>query len=168
MPIVRFAPSETDLIEANKLWLRQELWTRGNLLFFVCGAVIFALLALHFASDAGFGLSLVAAGMGAVTWLLAVSLILGIMRLWLPRRARHRFAQQKPLHSEVQLTWSEDGITFETESGYSRHAWDEFEKWAESRAVFILFYTDRLFSFVPKRALSAGEADELRSLLRRS
>ena len=169
MPSVRFVPSEADLIEANKFCLQSELRTRGNLLFFICGAVLFALLALHVASEAEFGLGgLAAAAAGVITWIIAVCLILGIMRLRLPRRTRQQFRQQRSLYCEVQLTWSEQGITFAAENAHSRHAWDEFVKWAESNALFILFYTDRLFTFVPKRALSDSEVNELRALLRRN
>lgn len=166
MASVRFVPSEADLIEANKLWLKTEVRTRGNLLFFASGAVLFALVALHAASAAGFGRDALAAAAGVITWVIAVCLILGIMRLWLPRRIRRQFRQQRSLRNEVQLTWSEQGITFEAENGHSRHAWDEFGRWAESKAIFILFYTDRLFTFVPKRALSESDVNELRALLR--
>ncbi len=166
MPTVTFTPSETDLIEANKLWLRTELRRRGNLLFFLCGAVIFAALASHIAADAGIRPRLLAIGGGVILWLAGVILILGVLRLQLPRRARKSFARNRVLHDAVKLSWSQDGLSFETERGHSQHDWDEFPKWAESEAVFIIFHADRLFHFIPKRALSVSESDELRSLLR--
>lgn len=166
MPTVNFTPCESDLVEANKLWFRSELWRRGNLLFYLAGAFVFALIASHFASDAGFDPGVPAAALGIVTWVVAVALIQGYYRLRLPRRAREQFAQRKSLHDAVQLSWSEDGIIMEAASGHSRHGWDEFGTWSESAEIFILFFEDRLFTFVPKRVLSTSDIDGLRSRLR--
>ena len=166
MPTVRFTPSESDVVEANKLWLRRELVRGGNLLFFFCGGVVFGVLGWHFASDFGFDRSAGFAA-GVLVWLVGTSLILGIMRLRLPRLVRRDFQEQRILREEVELGWSEDGVTVTTERGHSRHTWDEFKTWAESQAVFIIFHTNRMFTFIPKRVLSAGEIAGLRDLLNR-
>lgn len=162
-----FVPSERDLIDANLLWLRLELRKAGNQLFLLSGAVLFALIAWHAASDADFRPRLAAAGLGVLLWIAAVGLILGIRRLSLPRRTRRQLRQQKSLQSEARLSWSEDGIQFETAEAHSRHAWGEFASWAESETIILLFHADKIFHFIPKRALSASEIDDLRALLRR-
>ena len=166
MPTVRFTPSETDVVEANKLWLRRELFRGGNLLFFFCGGVVFGVLGWHFASDFGFDRSAGFAA-GVLVWIVGSSLILGIMRLRLPRLVRRDFEEQRILRDEVELCWSEDGITVTTERGHSRHTWDEFKTWAESEAVFNIFHTNRMFTFIPKRALSVSETAEIRAMLSR-
>jgi hypothetical protein len=167
MPVVKFKLSESDVVEANKLWLRRELVRPGNLLFFLCGGVVFAVLGWHFASDFGFD-RWAGFGAGLLVWIVGTSLILGIMRLRLPRLVRRDFEEQRLLHDEVELSWSEDEVTVKTERGHSRHGWDEFRKWAESGAVFIVFHTNRMFTFIPKRALSESETAEIRDMLRRS
>jgi hypothetical protein len=165
MPTVKFTPSESDVVEANKLWLRRELVRGGNLLFFFCGGVVFAVLGWHFASDFGFDRR-AGFGAGVLVWIVGTSLILGIMRLRLPRLVRRDFEERRILRDEVELSWSEDdGVTVKTERGHSRHGWDEFKTWAESKAVIIIFHTNRMFTFIPKRALSESEIAGLRDLL---
>lgn len=126
----------------------------------------FGCVGWHMASNAGLNPQFAFAA-AVAAWLAIVSLVLGMLRLQLPGRTRRRFSEERSLHGEVRLSWSEDHLTFETSNGHSRHSWDEFGKWAESKAVFIVFYTERLFSFVPKRVLSSNEVEELRELLAR-
>lgn len=166
MPTIRYTPSEDDLIEANRLWFNRELRRGGNLLFFFCGGWIFGLLGWHFGSDAGID-PLLAFGAGILVWLAGLFLILANMRRQIPKRVRREFAEQRALRDEVELNWSDDGLTATTAHGHSQHGWDEFRSWAENEAVFLLFHAERLFTAVPKRALSEAQVDELRGMISR-
>ena len=166
VPTISYTPSEADLIEANRLWFRRELRRGGNLLFFFCGGWIFGLVGWHFGSDAGFD-PLLAFGAGILVWLAGLFLILANMRRQIPKRVRREFAEQRALRDEVELSWSDDGLTATTAHGHSQFGWDEFRSWTENEAVFLLFHAERLFTVVPKRALSEDQVDELRRLLSR-
>lgn len=168
MGSVKFVPSERDLFEANKIWLGRELKKPSNLLFFLSVAVLAALLACYIAEHGRLRWNAAAAGVGAALWLVALGLILGAIRLRLPAMSRRSFAQQKWLRDEVEVTWSDEGILFETSKSHSRHDWDDFGKWAENRTVFVLFFADSLFSMIPKRVLTAHEVDDLRARLART
>ncbi len=167
MSSVTYTPSETDVAEANKLWLRSELRRQLNWPFLLGGAVLCALAGSFYVSDGGLVAIYVAAATGVAVWLSVLCVIVGSIRIWLPRAARKQFSRARSLFREVQVSWSADSITMETANGYSRHTWDEFANWAENKSVLGMFYTDRVFAFIPKRALSSAQADELRSILRR-
>ncbi|WP_166039909.1 YcxB family protein [Sphingosinicella sp. YJ22] len=162
---VRFVPSEADLLEANKIWLGMELRKPSNLIFFLSVTVLAALFACYIAADGQLRWSAQAGAIGAALGLVALGLILVVIRLRLPAMSRRSFAQQKWLGDEVEMTWSDDGILFETCNSHARHDWDGFGKWSENGAVFVLFFTDSLFSMIPKRVLAAHEADDLRTRL---
>ncbi len=166
MQTVSFTPSERDLVEANKLWLRSELRTRGNLLYLFSASLLCGFVGAWYAAGRSFSSSVQGAATGiAVLWLLLL-FIIGALRLSLPRRARQQFRQQRSIQRDAVLTWGADGLTMVTTSGYSRHTWAEFSKWAESEEIIGLFFTDRLLTFIPKRALSPDELTDLRRTLK--
>jgi hypothetical protein len=167
MTRVKFVPSEADLLEANKIWLGQELKKPSNLLFFLSMAVLAVLLACYIA-EGRLRWNAAAASIGAALGLVALGLMLAAIRLRLPAMSRRSFAQQKWLRDEAEVTWSDDFILFETSNSHSRHDWDGFSKWAESDTVFVLFFADSLFSMIPKRVLTAPEIDDLRARLGRA
>ena len=165
MPTATFTPSEKDLIEANRLWFRSSLKSRGNVAFVVCGALICAAVAFHTVSDRMPTEIAMAVAAGVIFWSVVIALLVFGYPLMVPRQVRKQFKMQKSLHETVTLTWSDDEIRFETENSHSRHGWGDFPKWAEGRAIFLLYFTDNMFIFIPKAALAAGDADDLRSRL---
>jgi hypothetical protein len=167
MPAVQFTPEEADFIEAGRLSFRANLWRPTNLWLLAGGAILCAIVARHVALDHGFGSPALALFAGVLFWLAAAALVVLALQALLPARARARLRTQRSLADEVRLSWSEDEIMFETASGYASHRWGEYQRWSESDALFILFFTDRLINFIPKRSLQAAEVETLRSLLDR-
>ena len=62
--------------------------------------------------------------------------------------------------------FSDDGLHFRTTAGESRLSWNLFRGWSEADRVFALFPSPVTFVPIPKRAMTPGQQEELRSLLR--
>jgi hypothetical protein len=62
--------------------------------------------------------------------------------------------------------FSDDGLRFRTAAGESRLSWNLFMGWSEVARVFALLPSPVTFVPIPKRAMTPGQQEELRSLLR--
>jgi YcxB-like protein len=62
--------------------------------------------------------------------------------------------------------FSADGLHFRTTAGESRLNWNLFTGWSEADRVFALFPSPVTFVPIPKRAMTAAQQEELRSLMR--
>ena len=82
-----------------------------------------------------------------------------------PLGTRKTFRQQKALQSQLTMGWSIDGYTIESERGRWVSPWSDYLAWAEDKDVLIALQTARMFNLIPKRALEAGDLDEIRSHL---
>ena len=165
MPSATFTPTSADLVDANQLWFTNNLKSSRQYLAYAFGGAFFAALAVWLAYPELVGaLALTAAAAaGVVFWTILLAGILGLNYLLLPRKAHRIFAQHKALHAVTHVRWNEEGIVFETEHGHSRHFWTDFVDMAENETLVLLFQSENLFNFVPKRALSTADAAELAS-----
>ncbi|MEQ1954556.1 YcxB family protein [Mesorhizobium sp. CN2-181] len=93
----------------------------------------------------------------------ALGAILLSIHILLPWRVRRIFAQQKSLHDEIHIDWSDEEIAFKSERGYFKFRWNDFVKIAESKEVIILHQSDVMFNFIPKRVLSTDQAASMMS-----
>ena len=75
----------------------------------------------------------------------------GINHVLVPRRARKLFRQQKSLHAEASIGWSDEGFSDKSELTTSLHPWTHYRRWGENKAVLVMFLTDTQFNLVPKR-----------------
>ena len=117
------------------------------------------------------------AAMTSASWLLIVSIIpaylvlaylvvLAIHFVYVPWYARSAFKQQKTLHVQADLSWSENGFAISTEDANSLIPWNKYLKWAENDRTILLFLAPTLYHVIPKRALSSpGEIDDFRQIL---
>ena len=105
----------------------------------------------HFASVA------MAALCGLLYWLVIFSLIIAVGYLQLSRRVRHVFHQQKALHDEATVEWSDAGISFISQRGHSNFAWEDFIGVVVDRDVIIFRQSELLINFIPTRILNAAQ-----------
>lgn len=94
---------------------------------------------------------------GVIIWTFFLGIFFLMNYLFIPRRARRIFLQQKNLHNEVALQWSDGGVSFKSAKGSSNFSWSDFIRIAENRHAIILLQSDALFNFIPKRVLSSDE-----------
>jgi hypothetical protein len=81
--------------------------------------------------------------------------------------ASKSYSDDARLHRDVSADFDEDAIRTETKIGRSELYWSAFTGYAESRTVFILYLSRKLFLIIPKQPLASAEIDCLRELFRR-
>lgn len=83
-----------------------------------------------------------------------------------PLQVRVMFRANPKFHEEHELTFSDSGIHFKTNTIDSQINWDHYSKVIESPHIFLLIYGKMMYSVIPKRAFAGGEKLEaFRSLL---
>lgn len=110
---------------------------------------------------------IVAAGAGLYAALL-LSLIMGITLLLLPRRTRKLFAQQRSIHRRFDYGWSDEGLEASSDLGNIRRGWDEFHGWRRVPSAFLIYHNTQMFEFLPLRAMTGEQAEDLRATMIRS
>jgi YcxB-like protein len=68
---------------------------------------------------------------------------------------------------DITADISEDGVHVVTAFEESQLKWNAIVRFLESDKIFIFFYSDMIFSVVPKRAFAPSEIDPFRDLLHR-
>ncbi len=76
-----------------------------------------------------------------------------------PRTARRIFRQQPSLAEPVTVSWSPDGLQYQSRTGSSLHEWDKMHYWSRSRSTFLFAANERLHHIVPVDALGSAAAD---------
>jgi hypothetical protein len=102
------------------------------------------LVALHFGDARYFWLGVVFCAVGLVYPVLSAIMMLVLPRLMVAGNPR--------LRDEYRLTFSDDGIVFQTVSIDSRLAWSLYTSAAVVRDFYLLYYGRRQFTVIPKRA----------------
>jgi hypothetical protein len=83
----------------------------------------------------------------------------------LRRYFRKRYRTDQRFKHDLTLQISENGLHFVTPSSETQAKWDAVVRYLESKDIFMLFSAPMIFSIIPKRAFSPGEADTFRDLL---
>ncbi|GEM_PF-5185791 len=126
----------------------------------------------------GYGLLMIAryalqenwSGVMLHTPLFCIGLLL-LVWMWLANRwllpvfARQQIARDKSLQDETVISWGPEQIAFQNIRSQSQWAWDDFYRWQEAPGGLLLWRSDRLYSYVPKRVLTGDQITELRAIL---
>lgn len=161
METASFQPTADDLLAGNRLFYRTSLRSWRVARAFLLGGAVFAAVFLSCVWGQGLIVMAFTAIGGVVGWAVALGVILLGNYLQLPRRVRRIYAQQKALHDGVEVTWSEAGITITSSRGGGTFNWSDFLRMHRDDHVVILLQSEALFNFIPIRALTAQQADNI-------
>ena len=81
-----------------------------------------------------------------------------IARDWVIRRA---FRQGEAMHTAIRIDWDAEAIRFHTDMSNSEYRWTRFYRWMASKKSLLLYRDSQFFIVIPKRALGAGEAEDM-------
>ena len=169
VPAIRFTPTEADYVAASRAnyIIRWRSWPR------MCGLLIAAALGMLGGGvlgyvDAGridgFVIRLALFYGGCV--IAGIILGGGASLLLLPLKTRRMFAQQPAYREPMTFEWSDEAVAFESVLSRTRIGWVQLFRSRETRRDFLLYLSDTVFLFVPKRALTDEQAADLRIRLR--
>jgi hypothetical protein len=158
MPSTSFEPDAADLIAANRLHFWSSLRWRRTILGYFAGGALFAVIGMMFMWDSSGAAAVAGVIVGFAFWSLVLASILLVNFLLIPMRSRRTFVQQKALQYRVDVEWSDVGVSLTSEQGKSKFQWRDFLRVEQGKDVILLFQSEHLFNFIPKRALSANHA----------
>lgn len=165
---VRFRLDEDDMVHAARLFalssLRQHKTQTGLIALFLVILVLMSLIAgIVFPLDterlARHWPYVLLASLFPFLIVFALGLVVN------PLLARRIYRQQRSLHGEIGLSWTDERLEFDSEYGQFAMPWSHFTRWAEDKRTFVLFESDRLYRIVPKRVLDADTELSLRERL---
>jgi hypothetical protein len=159
MHSVSFQATPEDLLAASRLNFSITLKSKRVIRAYIGGGVILAVLAGVAAWQWSIGPVPLIAAIGLGYWVALLSLIFLSAYLRLPRQIKRIFDQQKLLHEETTVEWSDAGISFTSARAYSNFAWSDFIKIVRGREVIILRQSDVVMNFIPSRALSQEQLE---------
>lgn len=161
MQTVSFTPTPDDLLAAYRLNVRTT-WKSGRMVrAYLIGGGVVGVIAAGCALAWELAPVATAAVTGFVYWVVALTGIVLATYLRLPRQVRRIFDQQKSLHRETTVTWTQAHITFESSQGQTRHDWADFLMIVQSRNVVILRQSEALMNFIPTRVLNAAQIETI-------
>jgi hypothetical protein len=151
---IRFKPTEEDGLNA----LRSSTMPSWGMFLFVL------LLGLLFLV----GIFLINHDFLLAGWLwLALSAAIGIGVYEVPRIQVRRSLRNNPsAHGEIVYIFDDKGSFATFPMGESRLDWGAYTKYKETGPMFLLFFSPYRYTWIPKRAMSPEQAEELRGLLK--
>lgn len=138
-----------------KLQFRRSVWNclKGGLIGIVIILLVIALTDGLRASDV-----LAVALIGSV----ALTAVLVVGWLTLPRRARQVFRESAGLHEQHRYELDETGFTTTQTSGHLRANWSDLVKWDETDEIFVIFPNRLMGYLIPKGQVSPEFVDYAR------
>lgn len=160
---VRFMPKPEDMIAAQRCFYVVRCLKPSAFAWYAAAFIVVAVFVFVEMPQAPWywiGAVLAAALAGGTLTPMA------ILRWRVPRVARRIYHQQRNLHRDLTLAWDDDELRYTWAKGHSRSAFADYLRWAENRDIILLFHSDTLFQFIPKRVLDHAQIEDLRSIAR--
>lgn len=157
--------TEDYLASASRVWFA---WRRPKKHWAIMFAVFFAAFSTMFIPGLGDedGLSIaVAVVLNTALAAVATAVVATLLHILVPWRAKKNFRQQKSIHDEAAIGWSDEGFTHKSALFTSLHPWTHYLAWGENKDVLVMFLTDNQFNLVPKRHVPEDALEELKNLL---
>src|SRR2546428_7228240 len=99
-------------------------------------------------------------------FLLVASLQLFLRIVYVPRRTRRLYSQERNLQLPFESVCTERGIEWTNPNGRTQLPWSHVIRWKEGDTLSVLSQSDLVFNMVPKRCFAQPEQVEaFRSLL---
>jgi hypothetical protein len=113
------------------------------------------------------GIFLIDHDLALIGWMwLAVSAAIGLASYEIPRlRVRRSFRNTPSAQNEICFKLSLDGTEVLFAMGKSQREWRAYTSYKENASFFLLYLSPAQYSWIPKRAMSAQQIEELRGLL---
>ncbi len=70
---------------------------------------------------------------------------------------------QRHLQEELTVTWDTQGLRAATLNSDTRTPWPHYRRWREDARVVLLYQSDALFQFIPKRVLGKDQVTDLQT-----
>lgn len=157
---IAFTLTSDDYVAAQQLYLRGRYsHPLMRVLLAILGILFLTGLFLP-TGDAFFNALMVGAGAGGL------AMVPFSYYVFMPRRARKLYDQQKTLHQPIEAVWSETG--YDARSGETRGnvVWSDYHKWAADDKIVLLYQADNLFQMVPRAALTDAQFEDMHALAR--
>jgi hypothetical protein len=162
-----FLPNTIDLIAASRLHFWSSFKWKLTVWGYVAGCLLFAVIGALFTQLESGWPPMIGAGLGIVFWSFVLICIFTMNYILIPARSRRAFRQLKTLQSATDVSWSSKGVQLQSAQGSSDFDWRDFVRIVEGQYVILLFQSDYLFNFIPKRAVSDEQARDLIALANR-
>jgi hypothetical protein len=165
---VEFTCSERDFLDAHRL--HHTLSLKGRRFLFLVSMIGIAV----------FGISMIGGDIGkSTTWIHALGafapfifllaiLILVNRTLFLPRMARRQFLQNKEFRNPFKIGVRPPHIVLSSKNGFHATPTADFLKWSDNSKCILLYRSDRMFNFIPKRVLGDALHQKLIAELNRA
>ena len=146
--------SKNDLL--NFYRLHSKLETKHLILIVLIMAMIF----IYIATTQSNPVALIISG-----------LVGGILGVWFYKyvyitlKSNRIYKQQKSLHSGFDLEITDHGIIISSENGHGSNNWEDFIKYKENSNYLLLYYSDALFTMIPKKQITKASLDILNANL---
>ncbi|HEX2698321.1 MAG TPA: YcxB family protein [Anaerolineales bacterium] len=139
----------TDYLEANLLHIQPARWTRiiWYSVFAITGCILIISLYLAITSR-----RFLVETFPYITIVLVLVISFPLYRyIFLPRRAKQIFEQQKELAVPFQMEVSDTGLAFKNQYSNSNRPWSNFRKWKVNKKILLLYFSDISFVMIPIR-----------------
>ncbi len=144
-----------DYVAANKLHMQQRGWKRVAWIVFWVVLGVGALLSADVAvQDPDAGLT------PLLLILLVAALQLFLRIVYVPRRARRLYRQQRNLQLPFESVCTDSGIEWTNPNGRTQLPWSHVIRWKEGDTLFVLYQSALMFNMVPKRCFAQPEQVE--------
>jgi YcxB-like protein len=95
------------------------------------------------------------------------SIVIRIAAFEVPRmRARRAFKNSPSIQGEIDVTFTDKGAVWKYPTGESYLNWQGYIKHKETGVAFLLYHSPDRYTFIPKRAMSPEQIEELRGMLK--
>jgi hypothetical protein len=160
-----FQMEPQDLVHAQKLHFRFNLKSRAGVvrlaLLWLLAVAAFAALLNGLGSET-FAPTVIFAFVSPIA---IVGIPFLIVQTMSGRAARKVLGQQKTLQKPIQLSWTDDGVVFESDFGDARMKWTDFFTTRQDRHIIMLYESPRLYRMIPKRVLTDAQRRDLASIM---
>lgn len=167
MVAVTFTPSAEDYVAVQRAMFVAQLRSRRFVRWAasLLGIALLAIFVLMLAMGERPGVALLTALGSMAGGAGGLAACIGINRLFLPRRARRLFAQQRTLHHEHRTVFDASGFRQTSVRAEITLPWGELLHWHLGREVLLLYGNDLLAYFLPVRAFGPGQLAQVEALL---
>jgi hypothetical protein len=160
---------QTNLGEASPVQIRYEITPSDHLEMLKVRFGVSARLTKILIGISGILLGIFGYHFFGHTWIvvIAVFVTLTVTQLFMPYIVHRRIYYRNPRLFEMRtVTFSDEGLRSEKDSGSVEAKWSSFEKFKETKNLFLTYQTKDVVGIVPKRAFLNPEAvAQFRNLL---